>query len=254
MTAKKQSMQSAAYDFIKQKITTCEYAPNQMLSESLLQAELGFSRTPVREAISRLAQEGLLKVFPKRGIIVSGFTFSDINMIFEVRTLVEPYTLLNYGIKLNLDEISHFSKRLQDECASSFDSSFYQVDDKFHSMLMAVLPNVYLRELYNRIQTQNIRLQPHPNAEYPAAHHERTAHRKPSGGIQRRASANPVRLPDAGLAGRRAGNDAASAAVEGSLAGCADAGGCQRADHLDQSLIMQHNTTERTLKGNVKPF
>ncbi|MGI6180611.1 MAG: GntR family transcriptional regulator [Agathobaculum sp.] len=156
--SKKQSMQSTAYDFIKKKITTCEYAPNQMLSESLLQAELGFSRTPVREAISRLAQEGLLKVFPKRGIVVSGFTFSDINMIFEVRTLVEPYTLLNYGIKLNLDEIARFSKRLQAECAASFDSSFYQVDDEFHSMLVAVLPNVYLRELYNRIQTQNIRL------------------------------------------------------------------------------------------------
>ena len=75
----------------------CEYAPNQLLSESLLQEELGFSRTPVREAISRLAQEGLLKVFPKRGIVVSGITVSDIRMIFEVRTLVEPYALRTCG-------------------------------------------------------------------------------------------------------------------------------------------------------------
>ena len=42
-----------------------------MLSESLLREELGFSRTPVREAIGRLAQEGLVRVYPKRGIMVS---------------------------------------------------------------------------------------------------------------------------------------------------------------------------------------
>lgn len=156
--SKKQSMQSTAYDFIKKKITMCEYAPNQMLSESQLQEELGFSRTPVREAISRLAQEGLLKVFPKRGIVVSGFTFSDINMIFEVRMLVEPYTLRNYGIKLDLDEVAQFSKRLRSQSPESFDASFYEVDDEFHSMLISVLPNIYLRDLYDRIQTQNIRL------------------------------------------------------------------------------------------------
>ena len=55
-TAKTSSMQSQAYEFIKRKITMCEYAPNQLLSEAVLQAELGFSRTPVREAIGRLEQ------------------------------------------------------------------------------------------------------------------------------------------------------------------------------------------------------
>ena len=67
------SLQSQAYQYIRQKIATCEYAPNQMLSESQLRDELGISRTPVREAVSRLVQEGLLTVFPKRGIVVSCF-------------------------------------------------------------------------------------------------------------------------------------------------------------------------------------
>ena len=53
MTAERDSsMQNQAYQFIRKKIERCEYAPNDMLSESLLREELGFSRTPVREKSS----------------------------------------------------------------------------------------------------------------------------------------------------------------------------------------------------------
>ena len=157
-TAKTSSMQSQAYEFIKRKITMCEYAPNQLLSEAVLQAELGFSRTPVREAIGRLEQEGLLKVFPKRGIIVSGFTISDISMIFEVRRLVEPYTLRNYGSRLVMDKIAEFAKIFREHLDADEFTGFYELDDQFHSTLVAALPNEYLCDLYSRIQTQIIRL------------------------------------------------------------------------------------------------
>lgn len=157
-TAKTSSMQSQAYEFIKRKITMCEYAPNQLLSEAVLQSELGFSRTPVREAIGRLEQEGLLKVFPKRGIVVSGFTISDISMIFEVRRLVEPYTLRNYGSRLDMDKIAEFSKIFREHADAEEFTGFYELDDQFHSTLVAALPNEYLCDLYSRIQTQIIRL------------------------------------------------------------------------------------------------
>ncbi|HIX90460.1 MAG TPA: GntR family transcriptional regulator [Candidatus Agathobaculum pullicola] len=157
-TAKTSSMQSQAYEFIKRKITMCEYPPNQLLSEAVLQAELGFSRTPVREAIGRLEQEGLLKVFPKRGIVVSGFTISDISMIFEVRRLVEPYTLRNYGNRLDMDKIAEFSQIFHKHANAEEFTGFYELDDEFHSALVSVLPNEYLRDLYSRIQTQIIRL------------------------------------------------------------------------------------------------
>ena len=159
MTSEKRaSMQSTAYEFIKHKITMCEYAPNQLLSEALLQEELGFSRTPVREAIGRLEQEGLVKVFPKRGIVVSGFSISDISMIFEVRRLVEPYTLRNYGSRLDLEEMKKFSETFHAYLHARECTEFYQLDDRFHSMVVSALPNDYLQDLYSRIQTQNIRL------------------------------------------------------------------------------------------------
>lgn len=159
------SMQSQAYDFIKRKITTCEYAPNQLLSESILQAELGFSRTPVREAIGRLAQEGLLHVFPKRGIIVCGISVSDIQMIYEVRMLIEPYALRTNGGKLDLAEIVRFSDAFQQSfeyvdngITKKFLEESYELDDRFHLFLISGLHNDYLLDLYSRICTQNIRL------------------------------------------------------------------------------------------------
>lgn len=155
---KKQSMQSTAYDFIRRKIVFCEYAPNQLLSEVQLQEELGCSRTPVREAISRLSQEGLLTVFPKQGIVVSGFTFSDISMIFEVRMLVEPYALRTYGERINQEELRRFDNIFRNHTSEILDKEFYQQDDKFHSLLISALPNAYLKDLYAKIQTQNTRL------------------------------------------------------------------------------------------------
>lgn len=155
---KQQSMQAAAYDYIKNKIARCEYMPNQMLSESLIQEELNCSRTPIRAAIARLTQEGLLKVLPKRGIIVSGFSLNEIKMIFEVRTLIEPYSLRNYGTKLDMNEMMKFRKIFLSFFPEVPSFEKLKEDDDFHSFLISPLPNIYLKDLYRQIQTQNTRL------------------------------------------------------------------------------------------------
>lgn len=152
------SMQNQAYQFIRQKIALCEYLPKQMLSESQLQEELGFSRTPVREAIGRLSQEGLLQVFPKRGIMVSGISIQDIHQIFEVRSLLEPYALRTYHAGLDLEEVQRFSKLFHAYSSEGLDVDFYSLDDEFHALLLASVKNNYLVELYDRIRTQSVRL------------------------------------------------------------------------------------------------
>ena len=57
----KMNLKTQAYNTIRQKIVTCEYAPGTFLNEELLTTELGLSRTPVRDALSRLEQEGLIE-------------------------------------------------------------------------------------------------------------------------------------------------------------------------------------------------
>ena len=82
---KKESLKLQAYNTIKDKIIRCEYAPNELISEEALREELGVSRTPIRDALSRLEQEGLLTILPKKGIMVSGLSLGEINGIFENR-------------------------------------------------------------------------------------------------------------------------------------------------------------------------
>ncbi len=156
--AREPSMQAIAYQHIRQKIASCEYAPKQMLSESQLQKELNCSRTPVREAVSRLAQEGLLQVFPKRGIMVSSITVRDIHQIFEVRSLVEPYNLRMYHDNLDLDKIKQYSEIFHSYGGADNKQDFYALDDAFHTMLLSAMQNDHLRMLNDRIRTQNMRL------------------------------------------------------------------------------------------------
>ena len=104
----KTNLKTLAYKTIKQKIVTCEYAPGLYLNEEILTEELKISRTPIREALSRLEQEGLIEIKPKTGITVTSLSIKDVNMIFEIRKLYEPYILKNYGSFLSEDKLHEF--------------------------------------------------------------------------------------------------------------------------------------------------
>ena len=84
-----QSNGDRAYKTLKARLRRREYLPGQFLSENLLAKELGMSRTPVREAVQRLAQEGVLNVIPKRGILVSTLSFDDIEEVYAIREVLE---------------------------------------------------------------------------------------------------------------------------------------------------------------------
>lgn len=155
----KPTRKQTAYDYIKEKILSCEYEPGSFMNEQLICDEMELSRTPVRDALSRLEQEGLVSIMPKKGFLVSELKLNDINHIYEVRLLVEPYVLRRYGAKLDQDQLRQFrdviSGTERDE--HSFDS-FYDLDDDFHGFIMGALSNRYLVETYENITNLNRRL------------------------------------------------------------------------------------------------
>ena len=76
----KTSLKLQAYQYLKTKILNCEYRPNEFLNEQKLCAEMGnISRTPMRDALGRLEQEGLITILPKKGLMVSGITEEDVH-------------------------------------------------------------------------------------------------------------------------------------------------------------------------------
>ena len=148
-----------AYDFIKKKILSCEYAPGLYLNEQQLCEEMGaISRTPVRDALSRLEQDGLLNILPKKGIQISPLRVIDINRIFEVRMLLEPYALRHYGNRLNCEQLRFFSQAMSNPSLQGPLDSFYELDDQLHGFLMGVMPNQYLLDTYKNVNNMNQRL------------------------------------------------------------------------------------------------
>ena len=79
-----------AYLAIRGLIVSLELAPGAVIDERALMQLLGIGRTPVREALRRLAQEQLVEVFPRRGMFVTGVDVRDLARISEVREVLEP--------------------------------------------------------------------------------------------------------------------------------------------------------------------
>jgi len=89
-TVQASSLADQAYLAIRGLIVSLELAPGAVIDERALMERLGIGRTPVREALRRLAQEQLVEVFPRRGMFVTGVDVRDLARISEVREVLEP--------------------------------------------------------------------------------------------------------------------------------------------------------------------
>jgi DNA-binding GntR family transcriptional regulator len=79
------SLSEQAYLKIRDKIVRLEMAPGDVIREDVLQAELGIGRTPIREALQRLARDQFVTVIPRRGMLVSGIDVMELSMLYETR-------------------------------------------------------------------------------------------------------------------------------------------------------------------------
>lgn len=84
------SRTGTAYGVIKQRILRADLLPDTVVDEKAIAAELGMSRTPVRQALGGLAAEGFIRVLPQRGTLVAPLPVSDIEQVYLLRGLVEP--------------------------------------------------------------------------------------------------------------------------------------------------------------------
>ena len=84
------SLADKAYHEIRRLIVSLELAPGGVIDERQLIERLEIGRTPVREALRRLAQERLVEVYPRRGMFVTGVDVRQLARLSEVREVLEP--------------------------------------------------------------------------------------------------------------------------------------------------------------------
>jgi DNA-binding GntR family transcriptional regulator len=87
------SVREKTYEYLKAGIFSGRFRPGERLAEEHLAEELGVSRTPVREALHKLEQDGLIEPLESRGFCIPSDSPEEIEDLFELRTVLEGYTL-----------------------------------------------------------------------------------------------------------------------------------------------------------------
>jgi DNA-binding GntR family transcriptional regulator len=113
-----------AYAAIKHDILSCTLAPGEVINEKSVAARLGTSKTPIRHAISKLAADGFVEVFPRQGTMVRHISIKDIKNVYLVRELTEPGTSALAANRATPEDIEHLEsldRRLMDTGNESID-------------------------------------------------------------------------------------------------------------------------------------
>lgn len=106
------SMMGRAYTALKQDILRCRLRPGAVISDGDLAASYGMSKTPVRQAINLLANEGLVVVVPRRGTFVKSIEFTEVQDVYRIRAVVEPEAAVYASRRAapsDLDELDELS-------------------------------------------------------------------------------------------------------------------------------------------------
>ncbi len=133
----------SVYRSIRDAICDGRLEPNRKLAQIPLAEHLGISRTPVRDALQRLAQEGLVRVVSWRGFVVSDFSARDVLDVYEVRLALEPLAVseaVGRYTRMHLAKLSDICDETADTPVEEV-SRLYELNGEFHTALVAPCDN-----------------------------------------------------------------------------------------------------------------
>jgi len=152
-----QNLNESVYQNILEQILSMKYKPGDKIIEARIAEEIGASRTPVREALRRLADDGIVKIYPKRMTEVAKWDDETIHQVGLLRIhldLLAVKLAVRYGSDADFDQmfehsklclaaanVNDFSKRIREDCAFHCDLSRISKNAQLH----AFSRNIYLK-------------------------------------------------------------------------------------------------------------
>ncbi len=147
-----------AYELVRERILRLELGGGAHLTEVDVAAELGISRTPVREAFLRLEAEGFLSLVRYRGAVVTTLTEREACEVMEVRALLERFAARRV-LELELDLAGRLDQVLADQRAAAVDADvFIALDRQFHEVWILGCGNEVVAGLYATLRDRQQRL------------------------------------------------------------------------------------------------
>lgn len=149
----KENLSESAYRQIKDALCEGKIAAGDILSESRLAAELGMSRTPVREALHALASEGWMEIRRGIGAYVKPLSSKDMEDLYEVRCLLETFAIKTSVFNITNEEIDSLEVRFR-ACLDSYRTGmppdpkgFSGLDWELHELIVERCQNTYLKTI-----------------------------------------------------------------------------------------------------------
>lgn len=155
-----QPASAQAYRLLERMIVTLELPPGGVTTESALIEKLGLGRTPVREAIQRLAWEGLIEIRPRAGLAITPIQAGDWVKVIDARTGVEVLLAGDAARHLHPALGARFQeagKRMQRATANNDAESFLDADKEMDEAVAAAAENPYAARLVAPLRTHSRR-------------------------------------------------------------------------------------------------
>ena len=150
-----------AYTELRDRLVTLRIAPGEPIDEDLLGGELGIGRTPVREAIKRLALENLVTVYPRRGTFASEINITDLAYISDVRVQLESLAArraAQHATRAQRESARELIAELQRSRGSDDTAALMELDTRVHRFLYESAGNPFLEETLARYLNLSLRI------------------------------------------------------------------------------------------------
>jgi DNA-binding GntR family transcriptional regulator len=149
------------YSQIREDIIALRLSPGADLDEASLEERFGVSRTPVREALIRLASDGLIVLLPNRGARVTHIDISDVPQIFEALELCQRATIRWAAVRrtpANVADLRLINRKFLDAATAGDSDLMGDANKEFHATIGRICGNRYFESLYSSLLAVSLRL------------------------------------------------------------------------------------------------
>jgi DNA-binding GntR family transcriptional regulator len=151
-------MSERAYAGIRGMIIRLELAPGDVVREEALQIQLGIGRTPIREALQRLARDQFVTVMPRRGMLVSSIDVSELSLLFETRAVMEPYAARLACMRGTAADWDEMAGVIDASASAAGDEALLEVDRRCHEIIWNAAGNRFLTDTLDVLYAQSDRV------------------------------------------------------------------------------------------------
>ena len=141
-----ETLTDRAYRLVEELIVTLALPPETILSEQSLAARIGIGRTPIREALQRLARDGLVVILPRRGILVSQINLKTQMRLLEVRRELERLMARGAAERATREETALFAtiaREMRRAASENDDMTFMRLDRQFNELVSRAARNEF---------------------------------------------------------------------------------------------------------------